>query len=343
MPVVAPMRASAAASSRAGSGSDFKPADHANAAGRAARPAAAYRSVRDAVGAQRFEHRRAGQHRHGASTDMGQMRLPADAVDDAAYAARGERQHDKAGIDHQPDQRHAPDLRVRLRRFAGTALDRSERAGCLRFAQYLVPAGNVAGECERRDQDADRPQDGPPNRIPALGAKPKMQADAGVRPQRQHRGNLQVDQPWCDDPMVGENRMIAARGTQEMIGDFCANDVQHDQWRDRKPENDLRKLPDRQPQITADKNRPQRIQNVNRQGRGQQAGSDTGPPEHHQMAENFVGNRQRHDQEDVAHEVAEHEREQHQAANEARARANEARNPGQSRSASGPVRRARIG
>ena len=32
-------------------------------------------------------------------------------------------------------------------------------------------------------------------RVPSLGAQPEMQADAGVHPQRQHRGELQIDQP----------------------------------------------------------------------------------------------------------------------------------------------------
>src|SRR6516165_11748543 len=157
---------------------------------------------------------------------MGQLREPVHAVDKAAHAASDKWQQNKAGIDGQPDERRMPDLSDRFRRLVSILSDACKNTGILHFAQDLISAGDVAGKRERWDQHAKRSQDRKPSRIPSLGTQPEMQADAGVHPKRYHGGKLQIDQPWRDDPLVGENRMIVTYSAEESIGNLCADNVQ---------------------------------------------------------------------------------------------------------------------
>ena len=70
-----------------------------------------------------------------------------------------------------------------------------------------------------------------------------MQTDAGVRPNRQHGGKLQVDQPRRDNPLKGQDRMIRACSAEVSVGNLRADDVQHDQWRYQESQGKLRQLP----------------------------------------------------------------------------------------------------
>ena len=106
--------------------------------------------------------------------------------------------------------------------------------------------------------------------------------------------------------------MIAARSAGESVGNLRADDVQHEQWRYRKSERKLRQLPDWQPQIAADVDRPKCVENVNRERCGEHVRSGFGSPERHKAVEHPFGELQRYDQGNMTGEVAEHEREQHQ-------------------------------
>jgi len=75
--------------------------------------------------------------------------------------------------------------------------------------------------------------------------------------------------------------------------------------------------------MAADVDRPKRVEKVNRKCRGEQVCSDVGPPEAHKAAEHPLGDRHGYDQNHMAAEVAEHEREQHQRTHDPGARANE--------------------
>ena len=55
-----------------------------------------------------------------------------------------------------------------------------------------------------------------------------MQTDAGVRPNRQHGGKLQVDKPRRGDPLKDKDRMIGARSAEEPVRNLRAHDVQHE-------------------------------------------------------------------------------------------------------------------
>ena len=91
---LAPTRASTNASRPDGGGSAPTIADDADAAGGAARPAAADAGVRNFVAQARFEHAQALRHAH-LPVGIGQRDHAAAALAQRAHAARGENQADE--------------------------------------------------------------------------------------------------------------------------------------------------------------------------------------------------------------------------------------------------------
>ena len=220
-PSVAPIRVSAAASSPAGSGSAARPSTTRmrQVVQRARPPQTA--AQRDAVRAQRLEHGRAGQDRHGPSVGIGQPRLPPDALDDAAHGPRRERQQHQSGVDREGDVDGVPGLGDRGRRPVGLLDSVRTKSGILSVAHDLVAAGNVARQRQRRDQDGDCREHRQPRRIPSFGAQPEMQTDTGMNPHGQDCSDVQIDEPRHaeqnrrSEPVRAKHGFIGALGAVE--------------------------------------------------------------------------------------------------------------------------------
>jgi hypothetical protein len=93
-----------------------------------------------------------------------------------------------------------------------------------------------------------------------------VNADAGVRPNRQHRKRLHDRMPRRRHPVRDQHGLVAADDAQRVVGDAGAHDVAHEQKRNGKAESRLRPLPRRKPQRLPHIDRPQRIAVVNKEG-----------------------------------------------------------------------------
>jgi hypothetical protein len=107
-----------------------------------------------------------------------------------------------------------------------------------------------------------------------------------------------------------------ARDAKHALGDTCAGHMEHQKQRDAETKAELPPLPTRKAQIASHVNRPQRIQIMGQQRRYQNGGSNCGPPRIHEDVESSLRTRERKQQKGVGRQVADHEGEQDESADE---------------------------
>jgi hypothetical protein len=203
------------------------------------------------------------------------------------------------------------------RREIGLFENRAHVARVLRrFADDLVTGRYVAGERERRNEDRECRERAPHARVPALRPQPEMNTDRGVHPNGQQRGGLDQHVFRQDHPLQHQDLDVVAVHAQQFAGNARGQHVHHQQRRDAQAKPELPPFPSGQPQITPLVDRPQRVDVMHERRREQDRAADRGVPRRHEERERAVGHRERDEQRYVADEMADHEREHNQRADE---------------------------
>ena len=158
-------------------------ADDADAAGGAARAAAADARMRHVVQQARFQDRQILRHADGLAFAIGEADQPRTALAQSPHAARGQHQHEQAGIADQEALRDPVKRNAMLPR--ADMFDRERfRAPLLRLVK--LPSGFCAlKDAERRrsrQQHRKREQHRRDAPEPRPQPKPEIEADAAVCP-----------------------------------------------------------------------------------------------------------------------------------------------------------------
>jgi hypothetical protein len=286
-------------------------------AGRAAGAPAAHRSVRDAGRAQRLEH---GHAR--AYTDRRTLSILHAQLACAGDPPRPQRAHSEQRQQQEHEGRHADVLPVQhpvqhVERHAGLGGHAFEPAlfGCV--PHHLHPAGDVAGQGERRQQQRSREGEALVRRVPRLEPEPDMQADAGVQPGHYQQHRLQHAEVGRQKPQRRKLGEIAAADLERFVEPARGEHVSDQSERDERAEGGLPDLPGRHAQRPAHVQRPQRGPDMGQRGAAQQHGAGQGAPRHDGEPVAGVQRVERDHAERVVGEMADQVHEQDQPAVEA--------------------------
>ena len=217
-------------------------ADDADAAGRAARAAAADAGVGNVVAQARLEHAEALGNAHGAAVAVGEVDHAAAALVDGAGALGQQRDADQSEIADQGVVGDAIEHRLLLAR-ADLALRQVFRPP---FAAVVVDdlssALIKAQHGERRNQYGRRQQERRGAFEERLHPEPEIQADAAVDPGDRHDREHQPDPVRRRDPVQKKHLRIELLMSVQRLAEPHADDVGDDQHRHAEAEHELQRL-----------------------------------------------------------------------------------------------------
>jgi hypothetical protein len=221
--------------------------EDANPAGRAAPAPAADRGMRDVADAARLQNRAAGLDADDAPVRIGDANgaVPDRPVADVAAGQHAD--HDRR-INDQRDLEPEIELRAGfVPRQVATDRHRMKPTGLFGQHQHLARRLREAEQSEHRNEQRRGIECAPRLRIPRFQPQPEGDADAAMNPGDQHRRRLHRDQGRTGSECQ-HRLLISIVETEGVVRDRRAEEVQGEQRRDRKAEDQLRAFRDRHPE-----------------------------------------------------------------------------------------------
>ena len=217
-------------------------ADDADAAGRAARAAAADAGVGNVVAQARLQHAEAPGNAHGAAVAVGEVDHAAAAFVDGAGATGQQRDADQPEI---TVQEIVGDALERLR--FGTGADLAFRLG-FRAPFHAVNVDHHASALieaqhgERRNQHRRGEQERRGALVERPHPQPEIQPDAAMDPGDRHDREHQPDPVWRPDPVQEQHLRIEPFMSEQGLAEPDADDMADDQHRHAEAEHELQRL-----------------------------------------------------------------------------------------------------
>jgi hypothetical protein len=283
----------------------FGGAEHAHAAGRAARTPAAHRKMGNAVRTARFQHAPAARHLHGASGVAQRNRKPARPARQPVACSKRCQQGGQAKCVEDLDAGFHGVERAALRRVRHHC---GRHAGPLELASHGDEAhrrGKGQHDCQGKQQMGE-----------AAVARPcpqrKVHADAAVDPGREHHGELRRGARQV--PPAPNHARIGTFDAVGLVGAAHGRHVGDQQQRQREAQQNAQALQRRHAQRAALPQRGHGKRQVNGGGAVQQQRARQAVPEELHAAQHRLGRGKGDDTQRMVQQMRRHIGHQHQPA-----------------------------
>ena len=216
-----------------------EPVAHAHAARRAARASAAYRGVRDALVADRFQDTPTDRRGNHAAGRMAHAVGSADARAQPAGEQRAAERDPESVFDPRSQIRHHGAVLRAHRRDVDVIF--LHAADALDARPQVKPGARESGRDggqEKRDRERERLR----SAVPGTHAQPVMQPEAKVRPNQYEQRHLLERGPFAR-PEQPDDALVIDVMAEQHPGKARADDMHDEERRDGEAEHDLRGFP----------------------------------------------------------------------------------------------------
>ena len=247
---------------------------HPHPAGRASRPAAAHRGMRQMKAAARLQHRPAPGHPHDPAGIGHRDKALAAALDQVADFAR-----DESGAD---------DGKIPIEQIVLPLRDRQPLHGVVRtqifphrrrrvdIGDKLLAHGDEAERRQHRQQQRNGKQHEPELPIPPAPVESEMQPEAAVQPARRHQAQLPALR--AGRKQQTDHPRVVRRQPEQIVGKARRGGVADQQDRHREAEHDAEQFERRQTKRAPFIDRDQRHHEMNGEGAIEQNGARQAVP-----------------------------------------------------------------